>query len=263
MADNSSEDVLLYDIVDRHIAVLRFNRPQARNAVNGELANAMVAAIERTEADPAIRVVVLTSAAPGMFSAGADLKVVSAGRVHELRPGDGGFAGLIDASRAKPWIAAVDGPALGGGMEMALACDMIVASIDSRFGLPEVKRGLMANAGGVHRIARVLPRNIAIEMVATGDPISAAEAADYGMVNRLVASDRVMDEALDLARAIVANAPVSVQESIACTRMAGDHSDVEMRRISRDGMKRVMATEDSKEGPRAFVEKRAPTWTGR
>lgn len=263
MADNSSEDVLLYDIVDRHIAVLRFNRPQARNAVNGELANAMVAAIERTEADPAIRVVVLTSAAPGMFSAGADLKVVSARRVHELRPGDGGFAGLIDASRAKPWIAAVDGPALGGGMEMALACDMIVASIDSRFGLPEVKRGLMANAGGVHRIARVLPRNIAIEMVATGDPISAAEAADYGMVNRLVASDRVMDEALDLARAIVANAPVSVQESIACTRMAGDHSDVEMRRISRDGMKRVMATEDSKEGPRAFVEKRAPTWTGR
>jgi enoyl-CoA hydratase/carnithine racemase len=263
MTETPAEEPLLFEIVDAHIAVLRFNRPLARNAVNGALAKAMAAAVDRTENDTAIRVVVLTSSTPGMFSAGADLKVVAAGRVAELRPGKGGFAGLIDAARAKPWIAAVDGPALGGGVEMALACDMIVASDTSRFGLPEVKRGLMANAGGVHRIARVLPRNIAIEIVATGDSLSAERAAHYGMVNRLVSAERVLDEALDLARAIVVNAPVSVQESIACTRLSGDRPDAELRGFSRDGMMRVMATEDSKEGPRAFVEKRAPVWKGR
>ena len=261
MSDNVQP--LLFEVVDKHIALLRFNRPEARNAVNGDVAQAMVAAIDRIESDPELRAVVLTSSTPGMFSAGADLKVVAAGRVAELRPGDNGFAGLVDAFRSKPWIAAVDGPALGGGAEMCLACDMIVASPQSRFGLPEVKRGLIANAGGVHRIARVLPRNIALEMVTTGEPLDAQRALHYGLVNKIAASDQVVDEALALARQVVANAPVAVTESLALARMAADRTDTEMRRISRERMRVVMATEDAKEGPRAFIEKRAPNWQGR
>jgi enoyl-CoA hydratase/carnithine racemase len=254
---------LLFEIVDSHIALLRFNRPQARNAIDGETARALSAAVQRIEADPDIRIAVLGSSTPGMFCAGADLKVVSAGRVHELRPDDGGFAGLVDAIRAKPWIAMVDGPALGGGFEICLACDMIVATPESRFGLPEVKRGLMANAGGVHRVTRVLPRNVALEMVTTGEPLGAASAKHYGLVNRLAAAERLHDEALDLARLVVGNAPISVRESLALARIADDRSDAEMRRISRESMQRVMASEDAKEGPRAFVEKRAPNWLGR
>jgi enoyl-CoA hydratase/carnithine racemase len=263
MNEQTSGEPLLFEVVDDHIAVLRFNRPQARNAIDGPTAQAMAAAVARIEADPALRAVVLTSSTPGMFSAGADLKTVASGRVSDLRPGDGGFAGLIDSIRAKPWIAAVDGPALGGGFEMCLACDMIVASPGSRFGLPEVKRGLIANAGGVHRIARVLPRNLALELVATGNVIDAERATAFGMVNSLVASTEVIETALSLARAIVANAPVSVRESLYLARQAADRSDVEMRRISRERMLVVMATEDSKEGPRAFVEKRPPNWLGR
>lgn len=261
-----SEDAappLLFEVVEDHIAVIRFNRPQARNAVDGATALAMVDAVQRVERDPALRVVILTSSTPGMFSAGADLKAVAAGRIAELRPGEGGFAGLVDAIRDKPWIAAVDGPALGGGFEMCLACDMIVASPESRFGLPEVKRGLMANAGGVHRVARVLPRNLALEMVATGEPIGAATAHAHGMVNRIAPADEVLATALALARSIVANAPVSVAESLRLTRMTGDRSDTEMRRTSREAMARVMATEDSREGPRAFIERRTPNWQGR
>jgi enoyl-CoA hydratase/carnithine racemase len=258
-----SDDPLLFEVVDRHIALLRFNRPAARNAIDGATARAMADAVQRIEGDPDLRVVVLGSTNAGMFSAGADLKAVAAGLVHELRIGDAGFAGLVDAIRTRPWIAAVDGPALGGGLEICLACDMIVASPESRFGLPEVKRGLMANAGGVHRIARVLPRNVALEMVATGDPIGAEAAASHGMVNRLVPSTEVLDTALSLARAIVANAPVSVRESLAITRQFGDRSDIELRRLSRERIGLVMATEDAREGPRAFVEKRPPNWLGR
>jgi enoyl-CoA hydratase/carnithine racemase len=254
---------LLYEVVDKHIALLRFNRPQARNAIDGETARAMSALVRQIEEDPEIRVVVLTSSTPGMFCAGADLKVVSAGRVHELRPDDNGFAGLVDSIRAKPWIVAVDGPALGGGLEICLACDIVVATPNSRFGLPEVKRGLMANAGGTHRIIRVLPRNIALEMVTTGEPMDAETGKHFGLVNRLVSAEQLLDEALGIARTIVGNAPISVRESLALARISCDRSDAEMRRISRSSMQTVLATEDAKEGPRAFLEKRAPNWQGR
>ena len=182
--------------------------------------------------------------------------------MHELRPDDGGFAGFVDSIRAKPWIAMVDGPALGGGFELALACDMIVATPTTRFALPEVKRGIMANAGGTHRVARVLPRNVALEMVATGDPMDATTAKHFGLVNRLVSAEQLLDETLGLARAIMVNAPVSVKESVMLCRIASDRTDAEMRRVSRERMAVVMATEDSKEGPRAFVEKRSPNWQG-
>lgn len=261
----SAEDLtspVLCDIVDQHIALLRLNRPQARNAVDIETTQAMAAAVARIEADPEIRVVVLGSATPGMFSAGADLKVVAAGRVKELRPADCGFAGIVDAVRTRPWIAAVDGPALGGGFEICLACDMIVASPESRFGLPEVKLGMMAGAGGVHRVVRVLPRNIALNMVTTGAPIDAATAERFGLVNRIVPADAVIDTALGIARTIAANAPVSVRESLAVARAVGDRSDAELRRASQERMLYVMSTEDAREGPRAFVERRPPVWSG-
>ena len=149
MTDTPAESPLLFEVVDDHIAVVRFNRPQARNAIDGATALALSAAVERIESDPALRVAIMASSTPGMFCAGADLKVVAAGRTAELRPNDGGFGGFVDALRDKPWIAAVDGPALGGGTELCLACDMIVSSPGTRFGLPEVKRGLIANGGDV------------------------------------------------------------------------------------------------------------------
>jgi len=254
---------LLFEIVEDYIAIVRFNRPQARNAVDIETAQALNAAVDRVEADPAIRAAILTSSTPGIFCAGADLKVIAAGRVQELRPNDAGFAGFVDAPRDKPWIAAVDGPALGGGTELCLACDMVVASEGTRFGLPEVKRGLMANGGGNSRLARVLPRNIALELIATGEAFSAEFAARHGMVNRLVAADQVLDAALALARAITANAPVAVAESLRIARQSLDRSDADLRRLSRERNRIVLATEDAREGPRAFAEKRPPVWRGR
>ena len=262
MSEATADAPVLFEVIDDHIALVRLNRPAARNAVDGALTRAMVEIVERIERDPALRVAVLGSSTPEFFCAGADLKVVAAGRVEELRAGQNGFGGLIDADRRTPWIAAVGGFALGGGCEFALACDMIVATADARFGLPEVKRGLIANAGGVHRIARVLPRNVAMELVATGEPIGGEPAHRYGMVNRLVDGDAIAG-ALDLARAIAANAPLSVAGSLAITRQVGDRSDVELRRLSRAEMTRVMASDDAREGPRAFVEKRKPAWTGR
>ncbi|MCB2078186.1 MAG: enoyl-CoA hydratase/isomerase family protein [Novosphingobium sp.] len=263
MSEETASEPLLFEIIEDHVALVRFNRPQARNAVDIATAQALNAAVERVEADPAIRVAVLASAAPGMFCAGADLKVIAAGRVQELRPNDAGFAGFVDAVRDKPWIAAVDGPALGGGTELCLACDMIVATTGTRFGLPEVKRGLMANGGGNSRLARVLPRNIALELIATGEAFSAQFAADHGMVNRLVEPDGLMDAAMALARMIVANAPVAVTESLRVARQSADRSDAELRRLSRERNRIVLDTEDAKEGPRAFAEKRAPVWQGR
>lgn len=258
-----SDEPLLFEVIDGHIAVVRFNRPQARNAVDVETALALGAAVERIEADPALRVALLASSTPGMFCAGADLKVVADGRVAELRRGEAGFAGFIDALRDTPWIAAVDGPALGGGTELCLACDMIVATPESRFGLPEVKRGMMANGGGVSRLLRVLPRNVALELIATGEPFSAEQAAHFGMVNRLAKADALIETALGIARGIVANAPISVCESLRIARQAGDRSDADLRRLSKERMKVVMASADAKEGPRAFAEKRAPVWQGR
>ncbi len=263
MAEPTSECPLLFEVVEDHIALVRFNRPQARNAVDVETALALNAAVERIEADPALRAAILTSSTPGMFCAGADLKVVAAGRVAELRPGDAGFAGFVDAPRDKPWIAAVDGPALGGGTELCLACDMIVATPESRFGLPEVKRGLMANGGGASRLMRVLPRNVALELIATGEPFGAEFAASYGMVNRIAPAAQLLEAALGLARSIVGNAPLSVAESLRIARQAGDRSDADLRRLSKERMKVIMASDDAKEGPRAFAEKRPPVWTGR
>lgn len=258
-----ADSPVVFDIVDHHIALIRLNRPSARNAVNGAVTQAIADLVDRIEADANLRAVVLGSTSQEFFCAGADLKVVAEGRVAELRHAVYGFGGLVDARRDTPWIAAVNGFALGGGCELALSCDMIVAGPDARFGLPEVKRGIMANAGGVHRIARALPRHIALEMVATGDPIDAVKAERFGMVNYLVDKAVVIDRALELARAIAANAPLAVAGSLRVSRQVGDRSDAELRRESRDEALKIYDSEDSKEGPRAFVEKRKPQWKGR
>lgn len=253
----------LYEVVHDHIAVITLNRPEVRNAMSSKLSAAIEYLVKKAEADPEIRVGVLASSNDRVFCAGADLSEIASGRPHTIATPEGGFAGFVDRKRDKPWIAAVKGFALGGGGELCLACDMIVASEDAQFGLPEVKRGLFAGAGGVHRIVRTLPRNVALELVATGEPIGAHRAYELGMVNRVAPSARVLDTALELARAIAANAPVSVWQSLKVARLAQEEKDADLRKMSAEASLVVKASEDAKEGPRAFLEKRPPRWTGR
>jgi len=245
-----------------HIAVITLNRPAARNAVNAAVAQALHAAVDRTEADPDIWAVVLTGAGDQVFCAGADLKAVAAGQADSLFT-DHGFAGFVDAQRRKPWIAAVHGPALAGGCEIVLACDLVVASTQARFGLPEVSRGLLAAAGGLYRLPRAMPRNVAIELVVTGDSLDAARALSFGLVNQLVEPAQLLPAALALAQRITRNAPVAVRESLQVVRRVHDLDEPALRDLTRACRDRVRASEDYREGPRAFVEKRSPRWTGR
>ncbi|MBY0331561.1 MAG: enoyl-CoA hydratase/isomerase family protein, partial [Acetobacteraceae bacterium] len=165
--------------------------------------------------------------------------------------------------RTRLWIAAAQGPALAGGLELLLSCDLAVAAETATFGLPEVKRSLVAGAGGVFRLPRALPRAIALEMIATGDAMPAARMAQFGLLNAVVPADAVREAALALARRAVVNAPIAVRESLGVARQAADLTEAELWEVSRAASERVRATEDFKEGPRAFVEKRAPRWVGR
>ena len=256
------DGIVQAQIRDGHTALITLNRPAARNAINAEVANQIEALVDATEQDPQIRAVVLASSHPDVFSAGADLKEVSAGRGDTLSTERGGFAGLVFSKREKPWIAAVNGKALAGGCELALACDMVVASAKAAFGLPEVLRGLIAAAGGLYRLPRILPPNIALEVIATAIPIDAERAYRLGLVNRLVEPDEVIEQALVLANQIAANAPIAVRESLRVARAAFQMSEAEMRELTRDARAIVVASNDFKEGPLAFIEKRAPNWTG-
>jgi enoyl-CoA hydratase/carnithine racemase len=246
-----------------HVALVTLRRPGARNAVNAAVARELDRIVKATEADDGVRAVVLTGAGGQAFCAGADLKEVSQGGLKDLMTPDGGFAGFVRSRRTKPWIAAVDGLALAGGCEIALACDMIVASDDAAFGLPEVTRGLIASAGGLFRLPRALPRAIALELIATGERLPAARALAYGLVNRVVPKARTVPEAIALAVGICANAPVAVRESLAIARRAYDLDEDALARLSSEGQARVMLTEDFREGPLAFIEKRPPRWLGR
>lgn len=246
-----------------HVAIVTLDRPEVRNAVDGAMASRLDMLVKLTERDDDIRVVILASSNARVFCAGADLSEIAKGRADTLSTPDGGFAGLVDARKNKPWIAAVRGFALAGGCELALACDMIVAADDALFGLPEVKRGLFAGAGGVHRLPRAIPRNIALELIATGEPINAPRAYALGLVNRIAPSAAVAATAIQLAEAIAANAPISVRESLAVARLASETTDAELRRLSFEASTRVLQSDDSREGPLAFLEKRAARWMGR
>ena len=258
----SDSAVVTCEVLESHVALVTLSRPQARNAVNADVVAAMESIVARTEADPDIWAVVLASSLQDVFCAGADLKEVAAGRASSLFTANG-FAGFVYADRRKPWIAAVNGKALAGGCEIVLACDMVVAGTNAEFGLPEVARGLIAAAGGLYRLPRLLPRNIATEMALTAKSIGAERAAALGLVNRLVPTAQVVSEAVALARSITANAPVAIQESLNVIRRAQDLDEPALRELTAQCRNRVAATEDYKEGPRAFVEKRPPRWQGR
>jgi enoyl-CoA hydratase len=198
-----------------------------------------------------------------VFCAGADLKAINEGRAGELQTERGGFGGLVARERTKPLIAAVNGPALAGGCEIVLSCDLVVASRESRFGIPEVKRSLVAAAGGLFRLPRALPRVVAMELALTGDPIDADRAYALGFVNEVVGPDEVVDSALALAERICVNAPVAVRESRRVVLEGVMADDETAWRITNKAMATVAQTEDFSEGPRAFIEKRAPNWQGR
>lgn len=248
--------------VDGHTAVITLNRPEAKNAVNGDVARGLEAAVDRLEEDDALWVGILTHTGD-VFSAGADLKAINAGKAAELSTTRGGFAGFVQRERTKPVIAAADGPALAGGCELALAADLIVASTAARFGLPEVKRSLVAAAGGLFRLPRAIPRNVAMEVILTGEPISAERAHHFGLVNRLTQPGQALEEAKALAAQITANAPIAVRESRKVVLAAATTGDDELWNMSLAGIAAAMSSEDLTEGLMAFIEKRPPVWTGK
>ncbi|HAY07599.1 MAG TPA: crotonase/enoyl-CoA hydratase family protein [Hyphomonas sp.] len=245
-----------------NVAIITMNRPEARNAINGEMAATMEAAIDQMENDPEVWVGILTAVGKA-FCAGADLKEISAGNGGALSTKKGGFAGIAKRERTKPLIAAITGSALAGGTEIALSCDMIIAADDTNFGLPEVKRSLVAGAGGLFRLPRQIGKAVALEAILTGDPLSSQRAYELGMVNKVVPEAQVMDEAMKLAGRITANAPLAVKASRAVALNAAVKTDDELWKDSGVAFASLVNTEDYKEGPRAFIEKRAPVWKGK
>jgi enoyl-CoA hydratase len=239
--------------------VISINRPGARNAMTYEVAVAIAAALDDADNCADIAVVILTGTS-GTFCAGMDLKHLAAGR-RAIVPGRG-FAGFVEAPPRKPVIAAVEGWALGGGFEIVLACDMTVCGRSARFGLPEVKRGLIAAAGGAARLASLLPRPVALEVLLTGEPLTAEKALHFGLVNHVVDDGAALDEARALAIQIAANAPLAVVATKRIAAEAREWPSAEVfdrqRRISDP----VFASNDAAEGARAFAAKRFPVWTG-
>lgn len=256
-------NLVKFDKRDDHIAIITLDRPEKRNAVNMEIAQGLDAAVKRVEADPDIWVAILTSSNDRVFCAGADLAEVAAGNGRNLYTKDGGFAGFVYHPRTKPWIAAPMGVTVAGGLELCLGCDMIVAADNCSFGVPEAKRSLIAGAGGVTRMPKRIPTAVAIEMIATGDPISAERAYQVGLVNRVVSLANVLDEAIALAKAIAANAPLAVREGISVAKASGMLSDADGQKLADEALARLQATDDYREGPLAFVEKRPPVWKGK
>jgi enoyl-CoA hydratase len=249
-------------LTERHDGVLTItiNRPAQRNAVSREVAVQMAAALDQLDADPALSVGVLTGAG-GTFSAGMDLKAFANGQTPIL-PGRG-FGGLTQAVVAKPLIAAVEGWALGGGFEMALACDLIVAASDAKFGLPEVKRGLIAGEGGVIRLPQRIPYHVALKVLLTGEPITAIDAKQYGLVSDLAATGTALATAQDLAARIAGNAPLALAKVKEVLRQTQGLNDTEAFARQSTDAHSLLDTEDAHEGALAFAEKRAPVWRGR
>jgi len=247
-----------------NVLLITINRPDARNAVNQAVSIGVGDALQAAQDDPEIRAVVITGSGDKSFCAGADLKALSRGE-NLFHPDhtDWGFAGYVSHFIDKPTIAAVNGTALGGGSELALASDLVVAEESAKFGLPEVKRGLIAGAGGVFRIVEQLPRKVALELLFTGEPMTSADALRWGLINQVVPDGTVVDAALALAERITSNAPLAVQAS----KRVAYGADDGVVTGEKDGWRRtnrefvtLLQSEDAKEGPLAFAQKREPVW---
>ena len=249
---------------DGSVLLITINRPEARNAITASVSIGVGDALQSAQDDPDIRVVVLTGSGDKSFCAGADLKAISRGEnlFHPDHP-EWGFAGYVRHFIDKPTIAAVNGTALGGGTELALASDLVVAEEGAKFGLPEVKRGLIAGAGGVFRIVAQLPQKLALELVYTGEPLSSADALKWGLINQVVPDGTVVDAALKLAERIAVNAPLAVRASKRVSYGAIDGvvaADEPFWKQTFSEFATLLKTEDAQEGPLAFAQKREPVW---
>jgi enoyl-CoA hydratase len=259
-------EIVQYDVQGR-VAIITLNRPDARNAVNGDVASGLEAAIDRLEDDPEVWVGILRANTDGqdkpVFCAGADLKAINSGNAAALNTRRGGFAGFAYRERRKPVIVAVDGLATAGGCEIVLAADLVVATTRSAFGLAEVKRNLIAGAGGLFRLPRAIGQSAAMEVILTGEPLSAQRAYDLGLVNRLVEPGHAVDEALALAGQICQAAPLAVWASRKVVLAAASADDETLKQMTNAEFAGIMASEDTKEGLTAFIEKRPPNWQAR
>ncbi|MBV9309853.1 MAG: crotonase/enoyl-CoA hydratase family protein [Solirubrobacterales bacterium] len=240
--------------------VITINRPDQRNAVNAAVAAGIASALDELDSDNDLSLGILTGAGKG-FSAGMDLKAFVAGE--SPHADDRGFAGITQRAAEKPLIAAIEGFAVAGGLEIALSCDLIVASRGARLGIPEVKRSLIASAGALLRLPRVLPRTITMELALTGEPIDAERGFELGLVNRLAEPGRALDEALELAEQIGANGPLALRATKRIVNESADWPDSEFFARQGEIAGPVMTSEDAREGAKAFAEKRAPVWRGR
>lgn len=260
MTDHPAHAQTVLVEIDGPILVVSINRSRVRNAIDRATSQAIADAIDRLDADPQLAVGILTGAG-GHFSSGMDLNAFLAGERIELA--GRGLAGICETPPAKPLIAAIEGYALAGGCEIALACDLIVASSEARFGIPEVKTGLIAGSGGLIRLPQRVPRQIAMEYALTGRMMTAAEAHRFGLVNRLAEPGKALDAARELAREIAANAPLSVAMSKRIVNEADTWPADEIWKRQRVLLEEIIASPDAREGARAFAEKRRPKWQGR
>jgi enoyl-CoA hydratase len=242
------------------VLVITINRPEQRNAVNLAVAEGIAAALDELDEDAELSLGVLTGAGKG-FCAGMDLKAFVTGE----RPyvGDRGFAGIVQRPPVKPLIAAIEGFAVAGGLEIALACDLIVAARGAKLGIPEVKRSLVAAGGALLRLPRALPRGVAMELALTGNPISAERGHELGLVNRLAEPGEALGQALELADAIAANGPLALAATKRILTEGPDWPEAEFWQRQGEISGPVFGSEDAREGATAFAEKRAPDWKGR
>lgn len=259
-----SAPVVLAERVGR-ITLVTINRPEVGNAVDAAVTRGLDRALGDAAEDPAVAAVVLTGAGDRAFCAGMDLAFFAAHGPGSLVTPAGGFAGVVERDLGKPVIAAVNGAALAGGFEIALACDLVVAAEHATFGLPEVRRGLIAAAGGLARLPQRVPHNVAMELILTGRPLSAWEGYRVGLVNHVVPGADLLGQALDLAAEIAANAPLAIRASRRLVRMhdAIAPGDGDVWEESERELTALCRTDDVAEGVRAFREKRRPRWTGR
>jgi enoyl-CoA hydratase/carnithine racemase len=242
------------------IEILTINRPDARNAFNLATATALSNALDDCETDTEVWAVILTGAGDKAFSAGMDLKAFAQG---EFPHTDKGFGGITNRVFPKPLIAAANGAALAGGLEVLISCDMVVAADHAKFGIPEAKRGLVAGAGGLIRLAKLIPRAVAYEMALTGDPIDATRALELGLVNQVVPGDQLVTAALALAERIVANAPLAVRVSKDVMYRSLEMKEAEAWELNNEQFFAIGRSADALEGAVAFAEKRAPNWQGK